>query len=188
MSSDEEQFEHSAIYITFNVGHSSAGFFSDPTREAVVRVMMITQQCQLSGPGTRRRVIQTISFWGGDNLLERCGRPGVHEYPLCVCREAASCTYIAQTDAAFGLGWQWFGNVGYWGTRGGAKVAGDPEEAGRWAYVRHLRSLLFSLDATQHCKVREGSTGRLRSRWLHVWPDSSIHVQPHVRALSCFDE
>lgn len=32
----------------------------DPTREAVVRVMMITQQCQLSGPSTRCCVIQSL--------------------------------------------------------------------------------------------------------------------------------
>lgn len=68
----------------------------------------------------------------------------MQEYPLSICGGAVSGpahTDVSSTDAECGLGCNRFGNVGYGGTHGRAKVAANPGEAGRWAYIRHLREL-----------------------------------------------
>lgn len=96
----------------------------DSTWEAVVRVMMMTQQCQPSGTSAPRRALQTSaaslpSSCGGDNLLG----------------DGSRLTCLGQTDAQCGFSCHRSGNVGYQEPHGGAKVASYPGGASRWAYL-----------------------------------------------------
>lgn len=94
-------------------------------------------------------------------------------------------TYLAQTDAGCGLSCHQFRNVGYGGTHGGAKVAGDPGEAGRWANIRQLGVLLFSL-WTQPNTARSASEASASSDpGGFVFDPNSQFICSHVHASFC---
>lgn len=80
---------------------------------------------------TRFLSVEVIIYCGSGSLSS--------EYLWRGCeRDQHRLTYSVQTDAECGLSCHQSGNVGYQGTHGGAKVARDPGEVGRWAYIRHL--------------------------------------------------
>lgn len=102
--------------------------------------------------------------------MERCGKPGVNFLSVCggaVKGGQRRLTYLAHTDAECGLVWHSLGNVGYRGTHGGAKVAGYPGEAGRWAYIRtfQIALLLTGRIPTQ--------PGQRREAWASLDPGGS---------------
>lgn len=122
-------------------------------------------RCFLSG--------EVIIYWRG------VGTPGVQDYPPCILRSGPAQTDVSGADRC--PTWARLPPIGECrlrrGTHGGAKVAGDPGEEGRWARVGQVGELHFSLDAAQHCQVREWSIGLFVSWRLHVWPHFVLFSQ-----------